>query len=126
MNKVILKGRLGQDWELVTTTNDISVAKTSLATSEKYKDKETTSWHRLVAWNKTGENLSKYTNKGDELLIEGKVTYNDWEDKEGNKRKTTEIIVERFYFIGSKVAPSEKVDVLANYGSPQKSDGLPF
>ena len=126
MNKVILKGRLGQDWELVTTTSDVSVAKTSLATSEKYKDKETTHWHRLVAWNKTAENLSKYTNKGDELLIEGKVAYNDWEDKEGHKRKTTEIIIERFHFVGGKIAPSEKVDVLANYGNTQKNDGLPF
>tara|TARA_R100000951_G_scaffold116724_1_gene130153 strand:- start:3442 stop:3822 length:381 start_codon:yes stop_codon:yes gene_type:complete len=126
MNKVILKGRLGQDWELVTTTNDVSVAKTSLATSEKYKDKETTHWHRLVAWNKTAEIVSQYTNKGDEILIEGKVTYNEWEDKEGNKRKTTEIIVERFHFIGGKLAAPEKVEALPNFGKPKKVDDLPF
>lgn len=126
MNRIFLYGRLGQDWELVTTTNDVSVAKTSLATSEKYKDKESTHWHKLVAWNKTAENLSKYTSKGDALLIEGKLTYNNWEDKEGNKRKTTEIIVDRFHFVGGKVEPSEKVDVLANYGKPQKNDDLPF
>ena len=126
MNKVILKGRLGQDWELVTTTNDVSVAKTSLATSEKYKDKETTHWHRLVAWNKTAEIVSQYTNKGDEILIEGKVTYNEWEDKEGNKRKTTEIIVERFHFIGGKLAAPEKVEAFPNFGKPKKVDDLPF
>ena len=127
MNRVILKGRLGQDWEMRTVGESGSVANTSLATSEKYKDKETTQWHRLVAWNKTAEIVSQYTKKGEEILIEGKVTYRDWEDKEGNKRKSTEIIVERFHFIGSKEV-DQKIDRPIKVAALDKSnqDDLPF
>jgi single-strand DNA-binding protein len=127
MNKVILKGRIGKDWELRTVGDSNSVANTSLATSEKYKDQETTQWHRLVAWGKTAEIVSQYTKKGEEILIEGKVTYRDWEDKEGNKRTSTEIVVERFHFIGSKqVEEKIKQPIKAAAISKNNVDDLPF
>jgi single-strand DNA-binding protein len=127
MNKVILKGRIGKDWELRTVGDSNSVANTSLATSEKYKDQETTQWHRLVAWGKTAEIVSQYTKKGEEILVEGKVTYRDWEDKEGNKRTSTEIVVERFHFIGSKqVEEKIKQPIKAAAISKNNVDDLPF
>ena len=118
MNKIFLKGRIGHDWE-VKDLGENKVANTSLATSEKYKGEEKTQWHRLNAWNKTAEILSQYTKKGSELLIEGKVEYRDWNDKDGNKRTSTEIIVERFHFIGGSAATSP-------IGEPKKSRDLPF
>jgi single-strand DNA-binding protein len=97
-NKVQLIGNLGNDPEIITLESGKKLAKFSLATNEYYKDadgqKQTkTEWHNLIAWNKTAEIIEKYVSKGKEIAIEGKLTNRSWDDKEGNKRYITEVIV---------------------------------
>ena len=97
-NKVQLIGNLGNDPEIITLDSGKKLAKFSLATNEYYKDangqKQTkTDWHNLVAWNKTAEIIENYVTKGKEIAIEGKLTNRSWDDKEGNKRYTTEVVV---------------------------------
>jgi single-strand DNA-binding protein len=106
LNKVMLIGRLGGDPELRHTQGGQAVANFSLATSERWKDKsdkiqERTEWHRVVAWGKTGETAAKYLTKGREVFIEGKIQTKEWQDKDGNKRYTTEIVAQSVTFIGS-------------------------
>ena len=100
-NKVQLIGNLGNDPEMITLESGKKLAKFSLATNEYYKDadgkKQTkTQWHNLVAWNKTAEIIENYVSKGKEIAIEGKLTNRSWDDKEGNKRYTTEVVVNTF------------------------------
>lgn len=100
-NKVILLGRLGSDPEVAYTPKGTAVAKFSLATSEKYKDKETTQWHRIVVWGKLAEICGKYLTKGQQVYLEGKITYQQWE-KDGKKNYSTEIVIDKMEFVGSK------------------------
>ena len=97
-NKVQLIGNLGKDPEIITLENGSKLAKFSLATNENYKDKNgekqsKTVWHNLIAWNKTAELIEKYVTKGKEIAIEGKLSNKSYEDKEGQKRYLTEVIV---------------------------------
>ena len=97
-NKVQLIGNLGNDPEMITLESGQKLAKFSLATNEYYKDAEgqkqtKTQWHNLVAWNKTAEIIENYVTKGKEIAIEGKLTNRSWDDKEGNKRYTSEVVV---------------------------------
>jgi len=108
MNKVALIGRLGGDVELknVSGTN---VANFSLATSEKWKDKDgvlqsKTEWHNIVAWGKTGEILSKFFSKGDPIYLEGSICTRSWE-KDGEKKYKTEVKASSFEFLPK---PQEK------------------
>lgn len=96
VNEVTLIGRLGGDPELRTTTSGKQVASVSLATSEKYKDKEETTWHRLVAWQKTGELMAQYGRKGALAYVKGSIKTRQYEDKEGKRQTITEILVDRF------------------------------
>ena len=104
-NKVQLIGNLGNDPEIITLDSGQKLAKFSLATNEYYKDadgqKQTkTEWHNLVAWNKTAELIESYVTKGKEIAIEGKLTNRSWDDKEGNKRYTTEVVVNEIVLFG--------------------------
>tara|TARA_B110000967_G_scaffold166246_1_gene174225 strand:+ start:4891 stop:5223 length:333 start_codon:yes stop_codon:yes gene_type:complete len=104
-NKVQLIGNLGNDPEIITLDSGKKLAKFSLATNEYYKDadgqKQTkTEWHNLVAWNKTAELIENYVTKGKEIAIEGKLTSRTWDDKEGNKRYTTEVVVNEVVLFG--------------------------
>ena len=97
-NKVQLIGNLGNDPEIITLDSGKKLAKFSLATNEYYKDadgqKQTkTDWHNLVAWNKTAEIIENYVTKGKEIAIEGRLTNRSWDDKDGNKRYSTEVVV---------------------------------
>lgn len=97
-NKVQLIGNLGNDPEIITLEGGKKLAKFSLATNEHYKDKDgqkqtKTDWHNVVAWNKTAELIEQYVSKGKEIAIEGKLGTRSYEDKEGQKRYTTEVIV---------------------------------
>jgi len=97
-NKVQLIGRLGQEPEIITLDSGKKLAKFSIATNEKYKKANgeivnDTQWHNLVAWNKTAEIIEQYVTKGKEIAIEGKLTSRSYEDKEGQKRYVTEIVV---------------------------------
>lgn len=103
VNKVILLGRLGQDPEVRMTQSGIQVASISLATSEKFKGrdgqmKETTEWHRCVLWDKKAELASKYLRKGNLVYFEGKIKTRQWDDQNGQKRYTTEIVVDTISF----------------------------
>lgn len=113
MNLIILKGRLGSDPEIKYTAGGTAYCRFSLATTEKYKEKVTTSWHKIVAWGKLAEICQKYCVKGQELMVTGKVVYNDWE-KDGVKHKTTEIVISTIEFCGSKKdqkAETEDADI---------------
>lgn len=97
-NKVQLIGRLGQEPEIITLDSGKKLAKFSIATNEKYKKANgeivnDTQWHNLVAWNKIAEIIEQYVTKGKEIAIEGKLTSRSYEDKEGQKRHVTEIVV---------------------------------
>ena len=94
INKVILVGRTGKEPEIRYTAGGTALAKFSVATSEKQKDEEKTEWHNVVAWGKTAEFLEKYGYKGQLLYCEGKIQTRSWDDKEGNKRYTTEVVVQ--------------------------------
>ncbi len=106
-NKVILIGHLGNDPEVKDLESGTKVANFSLATNDYFKDPqgervENTQWHNLVAWNKTAEILEKYVKKGQEVAIEGKLTNRSYNDKEGNKRYVTEVVVNELVLLGKK------------------------
>lgn len=105
VNKAILIGNLGRDPELRYTQSGQAVTNFSLATSENWTDKngertEKTEWHRIVAWGKTAELCAQYLSKGRTVYIEGRLQTRDWEDKEGVKRQTTEIVANTVQFLG--------------------------
>jgi len=104
-NKVQLIGNLGNNPEIITLESGKKLAKFSLATNEYYKDakgeKQTqTEWHNLIAWGKTAEIAEMFLDKGKEIAIKGKLTYNNYEDKDGNKRYKTEIVVNEILMFG--------------------------
>ena len=103
----MLIGRLGQDPEKRVTQTGQSVATLSLATSETYKDKsgnkqEKTEWHKVVFWNQQAELIEQYCKKGSQLYIEGTLQTREWQDKDGNKRWTTEVVSRRMQFLDSR------------------------
>ncbi len=108
VNKVILIGRLGNDPELRYTPSGAAVCNFSLATSEVWNDKnsgqknERTEWHRIVVWGKQAEHCNNYLAKGRQVYTEGRLQTRSWEDKDGVKKYTTEIIANTVQFIGSK------------------------
>ncbi len=107
VNKVILIGNLGRDPELRFTRDGQGVANFTLATNERWRDKdgqnqERTEWHRIVVWGKQAENCAQYLQKGRSCYIEGRIQTREWEDKEGNKRQTTEIVAQNVTFLGGR------------------------
>ena len=106
-NRVQLIGNLGNDPEIINLDNGKKIAKFSLATNETYKNSEgekvtDTEWHYIVAWNKVAEIIEQYLQKGNEVMIEGKLTSRSFEDKEGVKRYVTEVICNELLMLGSK------------------------
>ena len=107
VNKVILIGNLGGDPELRSTPGGTSVATFTLATNETWNDKdgakqERTEWHRIVAWGRLAEICGQYLQKGRQVYIEGRLQTRSWEDKQGNQRKTTEIVARDMQMLGSR------------------------
>ena len=105
VNKVILIGNLGRDPELKYTPGQNAVCNFTLATNEQWTDKsgakqERTEWHRIVVWGKQAEICSQYLKKGRSVYIEGSLTTREWNDKEGNKRSTTEVRAQRVQMLG--------------------------
>lgn len=105
LNRVQLIGRLGKNPEIRYTANGSAVANFSLATNETWTGKdgqknERTEWHNLVAWGKLGEICGEYLTKGKQIYIEGRLNTRSWEDKDGNKRYTTEIRAENMIMLG--------------------------
>ena len=107
VNKVILVGNLGKDPELRYTPSGAAVANFSLATTERYKDrdgnqKENVEWHNIVAWRQLAEICGKYLVKGKQVYIEGKLQTRSYDDRDGNKRYITEIVADQMQMLGGK------------------------
>ena len=107
LNKVQLIGRLGADPELRYTDSNVAVCRLRIATNESYKDQngqlvDRTEWHTVVAWRRVAEILGEHLKKGAQVYIEGKLQTREYEDKEKNKRWSTEIVVNDFMFLDSK------------------------
>jgi single-strand DNA-binding protein len=107
VNKVILVGNLGRDPELRYIPSGQAVANFTLATNDRWRDKEgnnqeRTEWHRIVVWGKSAENCAQYLQKGRSVYIEGRLQTREWEDKDGNKRQTTETIAQTVQFLGGR------------------------
>jgi single-strand DNA-binding protein len=108
INKAILIGNLGADPEVRYMQDGTAVASFNIATSESWKDKasgekkEKTEWHRIVAFRRLGEICGEYLSKGKQVYIEGRIQTRQWEDKEGIKRYTTEIVASQMQMLGSK------------------------
>jgi len=107
LNKAILIGNLGRDPEVRYTPSGLAVANFTIATSEAWSNKEgekqtRTEWHRIVAFGKLGEICGEYLSKGKQVYIEGRIQTREWEDKEGNKRYTTEIVASQMLMLGTR------------------------
>ena len=144
VNKVILVGRLGRDPELKYTASGTPFCRFSMATDESWNDKgsgerqERTEWHNIVTWDRLAEICNQYLTKGRLVYIEGSLQTHEWDDKEGNKRKTTEILARDMVLLsspdgaggGQRRAPSEvpaTVGVTAASGaSTITDDDIPF
>jgi single-strand DNA-binding protein len=105
VNKVILVGNLGRDAELRYTPGGAAVATLNMATTEVWNDKagqrqEKTEWHRVVLWGKSAESLNEYLTKGKQIYVEGRLQTRQWDDKDGNKRYTTEVRGDRIVLLG--------------------------
>ena len=113
LNKVMLIGRLGQDPKKAYTAGGTAVVNFSLATDEGYTDKNTgnkverTEWHRVVVWNKLADLCSQYLFKGSMCHVEGKLQTREWQDKDGAKRYTTEIVAQSVIFLTPKGGASQ-------------------
>ena len=107
VNKVIIVGNVGRDPEVRFTKAGTAVATFSVATSERFKDRdgqpqERTEWHRVVAWAQLADICGKYLRKGKQVYIEGRLQTRDWEDKDGHKRYTTEVIANVMQMLGRR------------------------
>ena len=107
VNRVILVGRLGRDPETRYTSSGQAVCNFTLATDETYKDRagdrqKRTEWHRIVVWAKQAEIAQQYLHKGSLVYIEGRIQTRQWDDKEGQKRTSVEIVANRFHMLGSR------------------------
>jgi single-strand DNA-binding protein len=129
INKVILIGNLGQDPEVRYTPDGTAVATFSIATSLEWSDrgtgekKQKTEWHRIVAWRKLGEICGEYLSKGRQVYVEGRLQTRSWEDKDGNRRYTTEVVATDVQFLGPKepAGPRE-----AHAGPPAPDSEPPY
>ena len=139
VNKVILVGNLGKDPEVRYLENGTAVANFPIATSESYKDREgnridQTEWHNIVVWRKLAEIAESYLKKGSQVYLEGKLRTRSWEDQQGNKRYTTEVVADTFTMLGKKEVaqnPQNTLDSLNNSDTSQQNkieeeDDLPF
>ncbi len=108
LNRTLLIGNLGADPEVRYTQGGSAVANFRIATTEVWNDKssgernERTEWHRIVVWGKQAENCGEYLKKGRTVFVEGRIQTREWQDKDGNKRYTTEIVANNVQFLGGR------------------------
>lgn len=133
MNKVIILGRLGQDPQLKFLPGGSAVCNFSVATTEKWKDKEgvaqeKTEWHRIQVFGKLAELCNKYLTKGRQALIEGKLQTRSWDDKDGTKRYATEVVAQSVQFVngGSQGQQNQAAPDTSAPGASFASDDIPF
>ena len=140
VNKVILLGNLGTAPELRFTANETPIATFSLATNENYKDqggewKTKTEWHRVVVFGKIAQSCAEYLKKGSQAYVEGRIQTRQWEDRDGVKRYTTEIVARDIQFLGGRgiegggqddVPPANSSAGMPTDGNFENDDDLPF
>lgn len=135
VNKVIIIGRLGADPELKTTNSGKNVCRLSVATSQSWNDQggqrqERTEWHRIVAWGRLADICAEYLVKGRQLYCEGQLQTRQWENQQGQKQYTTEIVAKTIQFIGA-TGERQQNDAggFQDYGSDPsfgENDEIPF
>lgn len=131
VNKVILLGNLGKDPEVKYTPSGLPVAKFSLATGERYKDKdgqwqERTEWHNIVAWQRLAEIVGEYVKKGSKLYIEGRIQTRSWDDKQtGEKKYRTEIVANDLVLLGGRGEAQEHGEARASRPAAASYDQRP-
>lgn len=150
LNKAMIIGNLGADPEVRYTQSNTALATFNVATTDKYRDsngdmKENTEWHRIVCWGRLAELAQQYLRKGSPVYIEGSIQTRQWEDKDGQKRYTTEIKALSMQLLGSRqdssmdvpqssgyqrpaaaTAPASKSGVVVNDDFNDMDDDLPF
>ena len=141
-NMALLIGRVGKDPEVRHLPNGNAVANFSLATSERWKDKATDEWKENIQWHRVtvyrgAENVGKYVQKGSMVMVTGKITYREWDDKEGNKRSLTEIVADDVQFLDAKPSgdsggrkpeqpPQQKPKAKNDVPDDSDGDDIPF
>lgn len=129
LNQITLLGRVGITPAYSEPKAGLTVARFTLATSKKYKDKEETQWHRIVAFNSHADFVDKYVHKGDALLIQGEVKYNTFTTKEGKEVTTTDIFVNSVQIVASctpKAEPKPEPKKQDELNPDDFLDDLPF
>ncbi len=139
LNKATLIGNLGKDPEIRYTPSGMAVANFSLATTENWtKDgqrESRTEWHRIVAFGRLAEICGEYLSKGKQIYIEGKIQTREWEDKDGNKKYTTEIVANQMQMLGTRdtgdapktsMTSSKKSDIPETPYPDTQDDDIPF
>jgi single-strand DNA-binding protein len=141
VNKAIIVGNLGSDPEIRSTSGGSRVATVSVATNRRWTNRtgemqEDTQWHRVVAWNKLAEIVEQYLKKGDRIYVEGRIQYRQWEDQNGQKRYSTEIVANDLVMLGGRgegafeyqKAPSHGGEEYEDFPaeSLEEGDDLPF
>jgi len=123
VNKVFLLGHIGNDLELRETKSGKNVTSFSLATSKKIDGEDRVEWHKITAWNKTAKVCCDFLSKGSQVHIEGELQTREWEDGEGNKKQTTEIIAHNVTFIGQGKGQGGSQGSSSSSGQPASSGG---
>jgi single-strand DNA-binding protein len=141
VNKAIIIGNLGNDPEIRTTPSGTRVATISVATNRRWvsrtgETQEDTQWHRVVAWSKLAEIAEQYLKKGDRVFVEGRIQYRQWEDQNGQKRYSTEIVANDMVMLGGRGEGAFELEKASTYGgedyddfpaeSLEEGDDLPF
>jgi single-strand DNA-binding protein len=129
LNKVLIIGTLGRDPEARQTSSGNTVVNISLATNERYKDSsgnwtDRVEWHRVVAFGTRAETMAKYLRKGSSVYIEGNLQTREWDNKDGQKQRTTEIVMRDFQFLDSKGQSNEPTQ--SSHPSGIDDSDLPF
>ena len=122
VNKIHLLGNLGRDPELKTFENDKQKCTFSVATSEKWGETTTTQWHNIVIWGKVAGIAAQYLKKGSSVYLEGKVTYREYDNKEGVKVKITEIVCDQMQLMGKAPEATQSDESPLTDGSPAPAD----
>jgi len=130
VNKVILVGNLGRDPEVRYIKDGTAVANLRIATSENWNDangqkQERTEWHRIVAWGKLAEIAKEYMTKGKQIYVEGRLQTRSWDDREGNKRYTTEVRADQILMLGTRGDSGGARGVPSSPDSPDSPDSQP-
>jgi single-strand DNA-binding protein len=131
LNKIQIIGRLGRDVE-TRNTESTTIAKFSVATTEKYKDQELTEWHNCVAFGRLAEICGEYLQRGQLVYVEGRIQTNEWSDKKGFKHKDKDVIVAAMKMLDrpgqrdDRPQREERPPTRQDYAPPAGDDDIPF